>query len=108
MCGIGGIIALTNEAPSRVEAQRLSDAMEARGPDGSGLYADESGGAIFVHRRLAIIDTTEASAQPMVSTSGRYVIVFNGECRDLSATFARATGLVSGPLPIFDDLGVFG
>jgi asparagine synthase (glutamine-hydrolysing) len=96
MCGIGGIIALTNEAPSRVEAQRLSDAMEARGPDGSGLYADESGGAIFVHRRLAIIDTTEASAQPMVSTSGRYVIVFNGEIYNHATLRERliATGSV--------------
>ena len=79
MCGIGGIVALSSQPPERAEAERLRDAMAARGPDGFGTVVDESGGAIFVHRRLAIIDPGEGSAQPMTSTSGRYVIVFNGE-----------------------------
>ena len=79
MCGIGGIIALSTQPPSRAEAERLRDAMAARGPDGAGTVVDEVGGAILVHRRLAIIDPGQGSAQPMSSTSGRYVIVFNGE-----------------------------
>lgn len=79
MCGIGGVIALSTQLPDRAEAERLRDAMAARGPDGAGTFIDEAGGAILVHRRLAIIDPGEGSAQPMSSTSGRYVIVFNGE-----------------------------
>jgi asparagine synthase (glutamine-hydrolysing) len=50
-----------------------------RGPDDLGMWADESIGVVFGHQRLAIQDLTDAGHQPMVSSSGRYVIVLNGE-----------------------------
>ncbi len=73
--------------------ERLSGCIAHRGPDDAGwLVSHEghqtrgrgpmcSGGAdaVLLHRRLAIIDLTEAGWQPMLSADGRYAIVFNGE-----------------------------
>lgn len=57
----------------------MSDAIIHRGPDDSGMWTDAAAGLGFAHQRLAILDLSEAGAQPMVSPSGRYVIAFNGE-----------------------------
>jgi asparagine synthase (glutamine-hydrolysing) len=48
-----------------------------RGPDGQGVHVDGCAG--FGHRRLAIIDLTDAASQPMLSSDERYWLVFNGE-----------------------------
>jgi len=53
--------------------------MRHRGPDGAGLFRDRSGRCLLGHRRLAIIDLTNAAAQPMTSDDGHFTIVFNGE-----------------------------
>jgi len=79
MCGIAGIVALRD---ARVESQclkRLTELLAHRGPDGAGSWfsADRSVG--LGHRRLAIIDPGEGGRQPMVSSDGRHVIVYNGE-----------------------------
>jgi asparagine synthase (glutamine-hydrolysing) len=54
-----------------------------RGPDASGVFIDkaDTGEAIIAlsHRRLSIIDLTQAGQQPMTSSSGRFVMVYNGE-----------------------------
>jgi asparagine synthase (glutamine-hydrolysing) len=50
-----------------------------RGPDDEGVHVEEQGDVVLSFRRLSIIDLSEAGHQPMVSASGRSVIVFNGE-----------------------------
>jgi asparagine synthase (glutamine-hydrolysing) len=57
----------------------MSGALQHRGPDDDGVWVDAAGGIALGFRRLSIIDLSQAGAQPMVSASGRYVIVFNGE-----------------------------
>ena len=81
MCGINGILRLRPDA-SPVDpavAVRTRDAMATRGPDGEGLWVSPDGEIALGHRRLAIIDLSEAGAQPMEYDRGRYRLVFNGE-----------------------------
>ncbi len=54
-----------------------AEMLSKRGPDDSGVWTE--GGVGLGHRRLAILDVTQAGHQPMVSPDGRHVIVFNGE-----------------------------
>lgn len=75
MCGLVAIFS-QHPIPSSAIPNALSQ-MYARGPDGVGVWSDER--VAFGHRRLAIIDLDERAAQPMISQSERYVIVFNGE-----------------------------
>ncbi|HEX7182451.1 MAG TPA: asparagine synthase (glutamine-hydrolyzing) [Thermoanaerobaculia bacterium] len=79
MCGINGIVRLTPDAPpiDREEVIRTREAMTSRGPDGAGAWISEH--ASLASRRLAILDLSEAGAQPMVTPDGRFVIVLNGE-----------------------------
>lgn len=81
MCGFTGFF--TNDASvlSSLEAvaTRMALAITHRGPDDAGTWADAQGGIALGFRRLAIVDLTAAGHQPMTSTSGRYVIAFNGE-----------------------------
>jgi asparagine synthase (glutamine-hydrolysing) len=82
MCGIAGLIdrRLAGDAAElarRAEAMAL--AVAHRGPDGSGVWLDAAAGAALAHRRLAIIDLSEAGAQPMLSQDGRWAISYNGE-----------------------------
>lgn len=67
----------------------MSDAITYRGPDGEGLWHDAQAGVAFSHRRLAIIDLSPAGHQPMASSSGRFVITFNGEVYNFAALRAE-------------------
>lgn len=77
MCGIAGVLHLDGKPASAVILKRMTDAIAHRGPDGEGHYVD---GALGLgHRRLAIIDLSEAGHQPMATEDGRFVIAYNGE-----------------------------
>lgn len=81
MCGINGIFAYHHAANpiDRAELVRTRDHMAARGPDGKGEWIADDSRIGFGHRRLSIIDLTEAGAQPMLSADGKIVVTFNGE-----------------------------
>src|SRR5438270_705407 len=82
MCGIAGFIdrrLAGNGAEFARRAVAMGDAIANRGPDASGIWSDETAGVAFSHRRLSIVDLSEAGAQPMISADGRWVICYNGE-----------------------------
>jgi len=82
MCGfvgfLGGVAGDDQFADSSV-LQRMADTIKTRGPDDAGYWADSDSRIGLGHRRLSIVDLSPAGHQPMVSGSGRYVLVFNGE-----------------------------
>lgn len=82
MCGIAGFVDLGGDLGEQ-ELTRIvrsmSDALVHRGPDDGGVWVSTHDGIAFGHRRLAILDLSEAGAQPMRSASGRYVVSYNGE-----------------------------
>lgn len=57
----------------------MNDALQHRGPDAGGTWLEPDRRAGLAHRRLAIIDLSDAGRQPMGSASGRYVVSYNGE-----------------------------
>lgn len=81
MCGITGILelrsaGLTNPATN---IRKMAGTLAHRGPDDEGIWFDSTANIYIAHRRLSILDLSTAGHQPMMSASGRYVIVFNGE-----------------------------
>jgi asparagine synthase (glutamine-hydrolysing) len=76
MCGICGEIVFDGGRASAARVEWMTQAMTPRGPDGSGVVA--RGPMAFGHRRLKIIDLSEASAQPFVDTQLGITIAFNG------------------------------
>ena len=80
MCGITGFIQSSNLIGSWEDILlSMSNQISHRGPDSDGIWFDKETGIGLAHRRLAIIDLSPEGHQPMLSGSGRYVIVFNGE-----------------------------
>jgi asparagine synthase (glutamine-hydrolysing) len=82
MCGIAGFLGgpwvRQPDETARI-LKRMGDALVLRGPDGEGFWHDPEQGIALAHRRLAVVDLSPAGAQPMASSSVRYVISFNGE-----------------------------
>lgn len=78
MCGITGIIAANMIGQMHmIHLVRATEKLESRGPDHQDFYTEDFVG--LGHRRLSIIDTNYQANQPIVDTTGRYVIVYNGE-----------------------------
>ena len=81
MCGIAGFIT-AHSAPGQdllADVTRMTQTLRHRGPDGHGAWADPECGIALGHRRLAVVELSDAGAQPMVSACGRFVMIFNGE-----------------------------
>ena len=76
MCGISGIINKNNQAVDLREIKKITDIVSHRGPDGEGFLLENN--FALGHRRLAIIDISNVSDQPMWYED-KYAIVFNGE-----------------------------
>jgi asparagine synthase (glutamine-hydrolysing) len=74
MCGIAGMVGPGTD-PSVVA--RMTLAQSHRGPDGEGIFSSKR--VALGHRRLKIIDLSDAGRQPMSSSDGRYTLVYNGE-----------------------------
>ena len=81
MCGVVGFFQPGGfrEAEARFVSDRMADKIAHRGPDDAGVWLDSEVGVALAHRRLAVIELSDAGHQPMSSHSGRYVITFNGE-----------------------------
>ncbi|MGB3797860.1 MAG: asparagine synthase (glutamine-hydrolyzing) [Alteraurantiacibacter sp.] len=95
MCGIAGFVEFSGEFktdPARL-LDDMRDALFHRGPDAGGSVLEAEGRIGLGHRRLSIIDLSETGAQPMVSPSGRYAIVFNGEIYNFQTIRSELTAL---------------
>lgn len=82
MCGLVGFlggVAADDLSAYGVVLQHMAGTIETRGPDDAGYWADSDRRIGLGHRRLSIVDLSPAGHQPMVSCSGRYVVVYNGE-----------------------------
>lgn len=80
MCGFSGFLGggwPADAATSWLHA--MTDSIAHRGPDSDGHWLDVDASIALGHRRLSIVELSAAGTQPMASSSGRYVIAFNGE-----------------------------
>lgn len=98
MCGIYGEVTFSEPVDPR-SLRVHGDRLAHRGPDDSGAWISACGRVGLAHRRLSIIDLTDAGHQPMSSEDGRCTIVYNGEVynfgglrRELEKTGCRFTG----------------
>lgn len=91
MCGIVGVIG-SGEAIAPPVLKSMARALIHRGPDHQEAWSDGAAGVGLGNSRLAIVELSRQGDQPMVSSSGRYVITFNGEIYnflELRAELAR-------------------
>jgi asparagine synthase (glutamine-hydrolysing) len=81
MCGFAGFVGYSDFCTDKVEsvASNMGDAIFHRGPDDFGNWRDDNAELMLIHRRLSILDLSVAGHQPMISSSGRFIIAFNGE-----------------------------
>ncbi len=81
MCGISGIFSYHYAAsdPDEAELSRMHVYLRPRGPDGDGVWWNQTRRMALGHRRLAIQDLSDKAAQPMISANGRYALTYNGE-----------------------------
>ncbi|MEW6667484.1 MAG: asparagine synthase (glutamine-hydrolyzing) [Thermodesulfobacteriota bacterium] len=88
MCGIAGILSCDGATPSREELITMCRILRHRGPDGEGFYQSPplngpAGDPLFRialgHRRLKIIDLSDAGRQPMANEDGKIWVTYNGE-----------------------------
>lgn len=82
MCGLAGFFEGGSfSSPTNIESclKAMTDSIAHRGPDSDGYWYDADKKIALGHRRLAILDLSDAGHQPMRSDNGRYIVAFNGE-----------------------------
>ncbi len=78
MCGFVGY--LSTSVPAQEDLiHRMAVQISHRGPDASGVWCDKDAGIALAHRRLSIVDLSEAGSQPMASCDGNLILIYNGE-----------------------------
>ena len=78
MCGIVGYWSARRLLDPNI-FERMTASLSHRGPDASGIWSCPTSNITLGHRRLSVLDLSDTGAQPMISKSQRFVIVFNGE-----------------------------
>ncbi len=76
MCGLVGVFGRTDAGPV---ASRALGTLAHRGPDDHGFWCSTGGTHALAHRRLSILDLSDAGRQPMSSPDGSLILAFNGE-----------------------------
>ena len=76
MCGISGIV---GQGVQKAHIEQMAAEQRHRGPDATDTYISPQSDCALGHNRLSIIDLSEAGTQPMLDSTGRFAIVFNGE-----------------------------
>lgn len=80
MCGLAGFVDFSRSLREPLPLlERMHRCIQHRGPDDSGIWFDAATGIGFAHRRLSIVDLSAEGHQPMVSESGRFRTIYNGE-----------------------------
>ncbi len=79
MCGIVGAFKPAGTSSGPEVVARMRDQMAHRGPDGVGIWSSQDRSCTLGHRRLSIIDLSDAAAQPMLNAAGTVAVTFNGE-----------------------------
>jgi asparagine synthase (glutamine-hydrolysing) len=77
MCGIAGLLMLDGSGSPEGLIEKMIETLSHRGPDGQGVH--RVGPVALGHRRLSIIDLSEAGNQPMCNEDGTIWITYNGE-----------------------------
>lgn len=77
MCGICGVVVPPGQVPDRQVVQAMTETLDRRGPDAEGFFFEGNVG--LGHRRLAVIDTSEAANEPLYNEDGSVAVIFNGE-----------------------------
>jgi asparagine synthase (glutamine-hydrolysing) len=84
MCGIAGLVSFKHAL--NFDVLRLAtDTLIHRGPDSEGAWISDCKRVVLGHRRLSVIDLSDNSQQPMLSSNGRFTISFNGEIYNFAA-----------------------
>jgi asparagine synthase (glutamine-hydrolysing) len=78
MCGINGFYTQSSFRYNDVIV-KMNSAISHRGPDSNSFWLEKKSGIVLGHQRLSIIDLSSAGNQPMKSSSGRYILTYNGE-----------------------------
>jgi len=109
MCGITGFISskwVLNDL------QKMTRKLKHRGPDAEGFYSNTEQDIFLGHRRLSILDLSDAANQPFYSSDNRYVMVYNGEVfnyQEIAAKYAIQTKTTSDTeviIELFAKIGV--